>query len=221
MKLTEAGFSDKELYNRLAVYQDLKNREGVNFRLASQLTNVPESVLYAFTIIESNGDPKAGDSSRYQGYMQIDTGTATVEVFYAAREGRLNPQLTQTLAKLIGVDTLACITGKMKNETLPTCRTISRVQLWNPLLNLIAGGLYLRRLMNRYTEKGTVRFDKVVVAYNRGAHIESKFPMRGLTMQQVFDRVTTYIKGSLGKITQQYIAKLIGEKGILPAINNA
>jgi hypothetical protein len=40
-------------------------------------------------------------------------------------------------------------------------------------------------------------------------------------MQQVFDRVTTYIKGSLGKITQQYIAKLIGEKGILPAINNA
>lgn len=218
--ITESGFSSTELQSRLAVYQDLRNRAGDTIRLAAQLTNVPEQVLYAFAIIESNGDPRAGGNSRYQGYMQIDTGTATVEIYYAHKQGRLNLELRQTLAKLITPAALACIIGQMKNETLPSCQVITRNMLWNPLLNIIVGGLYLRRLMNRYTENGQVRYDKVVVAYNRGAHIENKFPMQGLSVQQVYNQVTKYIKGALGKITQQYIAKLIGQNGILPALSN-
>lgn len=215
------GFSDRELSARLSVYEDLKRREGNTFSSASLLTGIPEKVLYSFAIIESNGNSKAGGNSRYQGYMQIDTGTATVEIFYAYKQGRLSPELYETLKKLIGADTLACITGKMKNESLPSCRTISKMQLWQPLLNLICGGLYLKRLMNRYTENGVVRYDKVVVAYNRGAHIEdSKFPMKGLSPLAVYSQVPIKIKGQLGLITQTYISKLIGQNGILPALNS-
>ena len=215
--LPHEGFSDKELTSRMSIYQNLKQREGNTFSTAAMLTNVPIEVLYAFAMIESNGNPKAGGSSRYQGYMQIDTGTATVELFYANKQGRMSPALYQTLVSILGEPALRCL-ATMKNETLPSCQVVTRAKLWQPLLNLICGGLYLRRLMNRYSENGVVRYDKVVVAYNRGAHIETKFPMRGLTPLAVYAQAPIKIKGQLGVITQGYIAKLIGTNGILPAL---
>lgn len=220
----------------LAAVNDVIKQYGQQVQQISTLTGVPEEVIYSFVFVESAGDEKAGSgigfykgvkrsNSNYVGFMQIDGGTATVEVFYAIKEGRMSPALQAVITSIIGPEKFKCI-SLMKNENFSSvgggkCKFITRTDLLNsPILNLICGALYIKRLSNRYTENGSIRYDKVIVAYNRGSHIEQKvFPMKNLSPKQVYDGLLkSKMNKSMAKITQDYIAKIAGKNGMLTVL---
>lgn len=202
---------------------------GKTIEAISKATGVIEELMYAFVWVESAGDRWAttGRMGRKSlpavGLMQIDAPSAMVAIFLANRRGLLSAELRALLAHYAGAETLACVLT-MKNQTLPTCKKlITRQQLIeSPALNLLCGAIYLMVLLHQYSENGTARLDKVVVAYNRGLNVERKlFSMQNLSPEQVYSGlVRSKMDTSKAKITQNYLAKTIGPSGMLTALLN-
>ncbi len=228
--MVSAKFYTQPLLNAgLAAVNDVIKTYGKTIETISRLTGVIEEVIYSFIWVESGGDRWATTGrfgrplSNFVGLMQIDASASITAIFLANKMGLLTPDLSKYLVGFLGQKTLDCILT-MKNQSLPNCRPlITQKQLIDsPELNILCGSIYIMVLSKRYIENGTIRLDKVIVAYNRGINVESRvFPMQNLSPEQVYSQV---LKSNMttqnAKITQVYISKIVGPSGMLTALIN-
>jgi soluble lytic murein transglycosylase-like protein len=84
---------------------------------------------------------------------------------------------------------------------------VTTEDLYDPEFNILCGAIYLGILIDRHTENGLLRLDKIVTRYNVGFFTKVK----GKTPEEVML--------NSNKETRAYIKKLVGTNGVLDIID--
>jgi hypothetical protein len=206
--IAQSHFKDSDIPAMKSTLADIDTKYGAAIRLYSKLTNVNEEVIKSFIFIESRGKADAQNGLSY-GPMQVSTNSATDLLHTANKAGLLkNTKIQDIFKKYLGTrfDTIM----KMQYNNQYGLQ-ITAQDLLKPALNILIGTLYLRLLIDYFTENGTVRLDKVVACYNMGYSWRTK-----LTGPD-FDTVEKTV-ANLNSITSSYIVKLLGKNGLLDVL---
>lgn|GEM_PF-611274 len=200
--ISEAFYKDYEVPQNRAKLNQIKSQYGLMVSNISNLTNLPETLIYSFIFIESAGNPYAVNEKAI-GLMQVGYNSATDIVFTEYKKGRLNTAEAGILQKYLSSRYEQIITMKSPGMV----QVITDQDLYNPELNILVGSIYLGQLIDESMENGSLRLDKVVTRYNIGYYSYNK------GRELVGDILSVISK--LNPITKSYITKLIGVNGIL------
>lgn len=169
----------------------------------SELTNVPKEFIYTIIYIESNGKPNAVGGVSI-GLMQISTVSAGDVITLENMKKRLSAEEKAKLITLLGTAKTNNYTSRANLGVTPTAaNAITNADLLKPEVNIMLGTIYLGLLLDKYTESGIIRFDKMIWGYNVGYFSK---PI-GTTVDQVHTNAPA--------VTKNYIVKAGGIKGIL------
>jgi len=183
---------------------EINNKYGKSIAKISKATAVPEALVLSFIFIESRGGNNAVNGNSY-GLMQINTTSATDLLHLAHTNNLLTSEIQYMLRKHIGnrLDTIL----KMQYMNQYGLQ-VTASDLQQPELNILIGTLYLRLLIDYFTENKTIRLDKVVACYNMGFGWRTK--LTGPDYETI-EKMTS----NLNSITGSYILKLLGKNGTL------
>lgn len=181
------------------------------FKKYSETSGIPAEILFAFTMVESGGNPTAGGtSSPTQGLMQWNrkyAGGSGNKDFTLTKEylnGRLN-EVEKNRLKDFG------ITFDKNGNT----RVITQADLQNPELNILIGSMILNQFLDQSwgKENGKIRLDRIIARYNWG---QAGFNRNALDKKSLKD-----VLANIPAVTATYIHKMLGKNGALDiAIND-
>jgi soluble lytic murein transglycosylase-like protein len=180
------------------------------FKYYGETSKVPPAILFAFTMVESGGNPLGGGSSSpTQGLMQWNKnyvgGDVTNNVLAVEYlKGRLTPAEKEKLASF-------GIVFNAKGQT----RKLTQADLQNPELNILIGSIILGQYLDEKwgTENGQARMDRVIAKYNWG--------QAGFKREKIGEKSLSQVLQSVPAVTKVYINKMLGEHGALDiAVND-
>ncbi len=96
---------------------------------------------------------------------------------------------------------------KVKVDGVYSSSFVIQKDLFDPLLNILIGSIYLGLLVDEHTEGKDIRLDKVVIRYNRGYFSDNRGKNIVGTLENVIKNVPTESKN--------YVLKLLGKNGTL------
>lgn len=176
----------------------------------AELVGLPSVLIESFVFIESGGDEKA-QSPYAVGLLQLNGATASDTLVFEKGAGRLDKGEIQILKKYLG--SRYSILDKVKPKQKSLGKTfITNSDLLKPELNLLIGSILLKQLTDEFTEKGKIRFDKVITVYNGGRY--SKASKKVIAFKGSTDELLTIVP----KETSNYIKKLIGVNSVLDVL---
>jgi soluble lytic murein transglycosylase-like protein len=185
----------------------IKAKYGAILANVSKTSNIPVDLIASFIFIESEGKETAVSSAGAIGLMQLNIQTASDVIFMEKSKGRLNTEETAILRHYLGTRLDCIFKMKWMGHKLPcnsnTGVSVKKEDLLNPEFNIVVGCLYLGLLIDKYTESGTIRLDKVVWAYNRGYF--SKMPSGNINA----------LLSAAPTETKNYVLKLIGKNSTM------
>lgn len=184
-------------------FDKLNEKYGGLFTLVSQLTNIPPLILKGFAMIESGGNPNAGNSCCV-GFMALHTSFAGAIIYKEDKAGRLSSGEKAFLIKYLGASRL---NAQLKKGT----NILTKAEIRKPEVNVMLGALKLGQLMDKYTTNGKIKWEFVIAEYNWNYQkAESLF-------KSYKDSSTDTIlnKASMPAETKKYIVKLLGKNGVL------
>jgi soluble lytic murein transglycosylase-like protein len=179
----------------------------------SSATKLPANLITSFIFIESNGKVNAVSSAKAVGLMQIIPTSASDILVLENKKGRLTePEkkiLTQKLGSRFtdGVLKMKFLGDKVKVDGVYSSSFVIQKDLFDPLLNILIGSIYLGLLVDEHTEGKDIRLDKVVIRYNRGYFSDNRGKNIVGTLENVIKNVPTESKN--------YVLKLLGKNGTL------
>jgi soluble lytic murein transglycosylase-like protein len=168
-------------------------------------SGIPPEILFAFTMVESGGNPLAGGSSSpTQGLMQWNknfAGGSGNTDFVLTKEflnGRLN-EFEKNKLKSFG------ITFDAKGNT----RAITQADLQNPELNILIGSIILNQYLDQSwgKEDGKIRMDRIIARYNWGS--------AGFRRNTLDKKDLKEVLANIPAVTATYIHKMLGKNGAL------
>lgn len=204
---TTSYYDDAVVAANSAAIEKLRAAYGNFVTRSSQLTSIPEKVIYGFMFVESNGNPHARNGVS-RGLMQHDAwakGGPQACIAEMRKADLLTPDIRAELVRLLGPATATAIL-KMPNQTPTKGSLVPEAKTYDPEINIFLGCCMLRYLFYKHTENGIIRLDRVIVNYNRGINV--KVPPLS----------TEKLITSLNKITAAYIPKLVGRNGVLTTL---
>jgi len=181
--------------------------------IVNKATNVPKEIIVSFIFIESNGNPNAKSSAGAIGLMQLIPSSADTVVIMEKSKNRLSDTEKKILTDKLGN---RFINGLMKMPYLGAKISlngslvsdfITAQDLLDPLLNILCGSIYLGLLIDEHTEGNNVRFDKVVIRYNKGYFADN----RGKNLIGGIENVIALAPTE----SKNYVLKLLGKNGTL------
>ena len=145
------------------------------------------------------------------GLMQVNPPTIAEAFYKEVEQGRMSTGELEVIKKFLGkrASKLTLPKGKKRFATYDFS-IVQPSDLFKPEFNILSGSLLLRQWMDKYTENGVVRMDKVIVAYNTGTKVRKKAEAHTGTTDTLIPIVP--------KITQAYIKKLVGKNGTLTSL---
>ena len=187
---------------------------------AARLTKVPAEVITSFIFIESDGKKDIVSSAQAVGLMQLQPETATNIPFQDFKNGALTNGERNALIKYLGQKKVDCILSmKWLNQPVKCATEIKSVSggqigiiitaddLKIAGLNILLGSMMLGQFIDKYTENGKVRLDKVVVRYYTGR-------------QKISGNDIVETMNGLPRETRSYILKLLGKGSTLDLMLN-
>jgi soluble lytic murein transglycosylase-like protein len=182
------------------------------FKYYAESSKIPAEILFAFTMVESGGNPLAGGSgSNTQGLMQWNR-------LYAGGTGNPDFTLTKeyTKGRLSQVEKDKLASFGIKFDAKGNTRAITQKDLQNPELNILIGSITLGQYIDKSwgTDKdGNIRMDRVIALYNWG--------LGGFNKNKIAERDLTGVLANIPSTTKVYIQKMLGKNGALDiAIND-
>lgn len=182
------------------------------FKYYAESSKIPAEILFAFTMVESGGNPLAGGSgSNTQGLMQWNR-------LYAGGTGNPDFTLTKefTKGRLSQVEKDKLASFGIKFDAKGNTRSITQKDLQNPELNILIGSITLGQYIDKPwgTDKdGNIRMDRVIALYNWG--------IGGFNKNKIGERDLTGVLANIPSTTKVYIQKMLGKNGALDiAIND-
>jgi soluble lytic murein transglycosylase-like protein len=176
----------------------------------SDLTGVPVPVLEAFIFIESAGNEKA-KSPYATGLMQLSPASASDVIVKEKGANRLQDGEAAILKKYLG--SRYSMIDKVKPKQTSLGKTfVTNDDLLKPEFNILVGSIFLKQLMDEFTENGKIRMDKVVAIYNGGRF--SKAAKKIIPFKGNAEQLLTQVP----KETSDYVKKLLGTQGVLDTI---
>jgi soluble lytic murein transglycosylase-like protein len=181
------------------------DKYGKYFKKFSETSKVPAEVLFAFTMIESGGNPLAGgETSPTQGLMQWNRT-------YAAGKGNPDFTLTKefTKGRLSEVEKEVLKRNNITFDATGNTRSITQKDLQNAELNILIGSIILGQYMDKEwgTENGALRMDRVIALYNWG--------LGGFTKNNIAKKNLQEVLASIPTTTKVYVQKMLGLNGTL------
>jgi len=182
------------------------------FKYYAETSRVPAEILFAFTMVESDGNPLAGGStSPTQGLMQWNrtfaggTGNPGFALTKEFTKGRLTQAEKDKLASF-----------GIKFDAAGNTRAITQADLQNPELNILIGSIILGQYIDKpwgADADGNIRMDRVIALYNWG--------LKGFNNNNIATKTLPQILTSIPSTTKTYIQKMLGKNGALDvAIND-
>jgi len=181
------------------------------FKYYAETSRVPAEVLFAFTMVESNGNPLAGGSSSpTQGLMQWNrtfaagTGNPDFALTKEFNQGRLTQAEKDKLASF-----------GIKFDSKGNTRAITQKDLQNPELNILIGSIILGQYIDKpwgTDPDGNIRMDRVISLYNWGP--------KGFKNNAIATKNLQQILISIPATTKAYIEKMLGKNGALDIAMN-
>lgn len=192
--------------------KDVWAKYGTFFKQYGESSRIPPAVLLAFTMIESNGNPKAGaaNNSATTGLMQWNrqfvagTGNPDFTLTKEFNQGRLS-EFEKEKLKSFG------ITFDAKGNT----RKLTMQDQMNPELNILIGSIILGQYMDKPwgTTNGAIRMDRIIGLYNWG--------LKGFNNAGIANKDIPQVIASVPATTKIYIQKMLGKNGSLDiAVND-
>jgi soluble lytic murein transglycosylase-like protein len=203
--IDQAFYPDTDVPKIKAKIATIKANYGKFINNSSAISNVPADLIAAFIFIESGGVATAVSGAGAIGLMQIMVNSGTDILTIERQQRRLSDGEKATFLRLVGADRYA----KYQKVQMGTLLT-TKEDLLDPEFNIFIGTIYLNNLIDRHTENGKVRLDKVVVAYNKGYYSFNK----GKDLKGTIDELVA----SLNTETSSYITKLLGVNGVMDCI---
>ncbi len=169
----------------------------------SSATFVPADVIKSVIFIESRGDEnvKTTGVEAATGLMQVSPATAYDTIKKEIEKKRLSAPERAMLNKYLNL-------GAFPKTYDSNIKAQLAKNLKKPEFNILIGSMYLGILMELNTEKGKVRFDKVIVQYNAGFY----FPLQ---IKETWKKDEQSLYKSLNPVTKAYVLKFIGKNGTL------
>jgi len=181
------------------------DKYGNYFKTFAETSKVPAEVLFAFTMIESGGNPLAGGSSSpTQGLMQWNrnyvagTGNPDFTLTKEFNQGRLSQVEKDVLAR-------KGIVFDSKGQT----RALTQADLQDPYLNILIGSIILGQYMDSKwgTDNGKLRMDRIIALYNWG--------LGGFKKNNIENKNLKEVLASIPDTTKSYVNKMLGKNGTL------
>lgn len=192
-----------------------------HIKKASELANVPQSVILAFMLVESNGFKESADKNpTTPGLMQWNPNLAFEVIEKEKNKGRMSQAEEEFLSKynikmiksgdkyIIGGDSVV---------TSGNQRHIKKATAIDPWLNIYVGAMYLGQYLDEpwgREANGDVRMDRIVARYNGGQGAFAKRSIGTKTTAQILADTT------LPEVTKAYIRKVSGKNGSLDVAVN-
>lgn len=182
-------------------------------KLVSSITNVPEKLITSFIFIESGGNPKVVSSAKAVGLMQLIPTSANDILVIENQKNRLSDAEKKVLAEKLGnrftsgILKMRYLGDMVKVGDGFSSSFVTQQDLFDPLLNILIGSIYLGLLVDEHTEGSSIRLDKVVIRYNRGYFSDNKGKNLVGRVEDIVARVPTESKN--------YVLKLLGVNGTL------
>lgn len=182
---------------------------------ASKLSNVPQNMIYAFMMVESNGIKEKADQNPYTpGLMQFNPNYAFEIIEKEKNKGRMSAAEEEFLAKkgikFKQVGSKWQITGTPVKQ-VGIERQIAKSTVIDPEFNIYVGSMYLGQYMDEPWGRdadGTVRMDRIVTIYNGGRGTFNKNSASTKTTSQL-------LSSGLPYTTKEYIKKVLGTNGTM------
>jgi len=197
------------------IYQTYKEE----IDLVSKISNVPVSILSSFIFIESGGNEKAISSAKAIGLMQLKPDSASDILVMENNKGFLDEPEKKILAEKLGkrftngILRMKFLGQKVTVDGRTSAVWVTEKDLFDPLLNILIGAIYLGQLIGEHTENGTVRFDKIVIRYNRGYFSDNRGKNLKGDIASVIQNVPTESKN--------FVLKLLGINGTFDVLTTA
>jgi soluble lytic murein transglycosylase-like protein len=181
------------------------DKYGKYFKKFAETSKVPAEVIFAFTMIESGGNPLAGgESSPTQGLMQFNRN-------YAAGTGNPDYTLTKefTKGRLSEVEKEVLKRNNIVFDANGNTRKLTQKDLQNAELNILIGSIILGQYMDKDwgTENGALRMDRIIALYNWG--------LGGFNKNNIAKKNLQEVLASIPVGTQSYVKKMLGLNGTL------
>lgn len=205
--VSESYYQDHEIALNKTKLDQIKQQYGTFVKAISEMTNIPDTLIYSFIFIESGGDFGA-INGKATGLMQVGWNSATDIVFMEHKKGRLGEAEKAVLSKYLGGKLGQILAMKSPGLAL----YIAQGDLLNPELNILVGSIYLGQLIDESMDNGSLRLDKVIARYNSGYYSYS----RGKDL--IGD--TLAVIARVNPITKAYITKMIGKNGVLEILES-
>jgi soluble lytic murein transglycosylase-like protein len=181
---------------------------GSFYKQYSESSRIPAAILLAFTMIESNGNPKAGSDPTI-GLMQWNrnyvagTGNPDFTLTKEFNRGRLS-EFEKNKLKSFG------ITFDAKGNT----RKLTVADASNPELNILIGSIILGQYADAAwgTQDGKLRMDRIIALYNWG--------LGGFKRNNIENKSIVDVIKSIPATTAVYINKMLGSNGSLDVAVN-
>lgn len=195
------------------VLKDGWNKYGKFFKQASELTNVPLSVLMSFAVVESTMNPnaKTGLTSGMMQWNRAD-GFANKMLETEFKLGRLSEKEKEVLKK-----------KGVKWDANGKFTPITASQQLDPELNILIGAIYLGQYMDSIVkgkelpafavEDGILRVDRIIPLYNTGEG--SKYSKDAIN--RVHKTPVETANNATG-VTRDYIHKILGKDGSMDVL---
>lgn len=177
------------------------NKYSKFFQFAAAQSNIPVSVLLAFAVVESGGNPSAG-SGNTKNLMQANVSYMKSQLENEVKAGRLSEAEKSKLAAY-------GITFDANGKT----RAITVADNLKPELNILIGSIILGQLIDQPWGKdadGTIRMDRVIPYYNWG--------LKGFNNNKIATSTPENIYKNIPSVTLSYIRKMMGKGGALDII---
>ncbi len=219
--IQKLGYPTNQRGNILSKLNEIERNFGSIITIVSDVTNVPREIIKSFIFIESNGNQnaesfickKVHDAQCPVGLMQINPETATNVIYNENRNGRLSGAEKDLLYQWVGKIKTDCILSMKYDNQKKSCNnntgiSFTKSELKNPKINIFICSILIGQYIDKYTTNDKkIRFDKVIIAYNKSSRTADK---AGSSIEEA---VTM-----LPKETVQYIYKLLGINGTLDVL---
>jgi len=211
------GYPTNQRENILSKLNLIEKNFGSIITIVSKVTNVPSEIIKSVIFIESGGNKdiesfickKVTSAQCPVGLMQINPETATNVLYKENRDGRLSEAEKNLFYKWVGKAKTDCILSMQYYNQKKSCNnntgvSFTKAELKDPKINILVCSILLGQYIDIFTEGGKIRFDKVIIAYNKSLRTAKKITG---TIEQAVTK--------LPKETAQYIYKLMGVNSTL------
>jgi len=184
-------------------FDTIDDKYGRLFSEVASLTHMTPLILKGFAMIESGGDPNAGNSCCV-GFMALHTSFAGAVLYNENKKGRLTSGEKAYLTKYLGASRLQAQLNKGTN-------VLTRAEIKKPEVNLMLGAIMLGQLMDKYTTNGKIRWEFVIAEYNWNYQKAEKL----FKTYKNSSTDTILAKASMPPATKKYIVQFLGKNGVL------